>query len=190
MGRVMRKKITGMLSFLGVLVFAGCGGESAAPPVVIERAVAPKAFAEFTGQWRARGVVETSSGSADQPVGTRLERAWVFHQRCADGRCRLWLSRESADIVESAEVRQRGDHVRAIFTRRTDGCRTRETGVLTRRFDITAGSAGLEASEVVAGAYPGCTMFGGMGRTRGTVIWKVTKVSSECPDMLSCRTEA
>ena len=190
MGRVMGSMITGVVAFLGVLVFAGCGGESAAPPVVVERAVAPQEFAKFTGQWRARGVMETSSGGADQPAGTRLERAWVFHQRCADGRCRLWLSREAADVVESAEVRQRGDHVRAVFTRRTDGCGTRETGVLTRHFDITVGSAGLEASEVVAGTYPGCTVVGGMGRTRGTLSWTATKVSSECPQVPSCRTEA
>jgi hypothetical protein len=145
--------------------------------------------AALQGTWVAKGVVEASRGSSDQPAGTRLTRRWVFFTRCTGASCVPWLARESADGYEQAPVARRDGGLEAVFTRGTNGCGTPRTGELKRTFRISSAvsGGGLLASEAVAGVFPGCTESGQDGHTTGSLSWTVTKVSTGCPGMRGCR---
>jgi hypothetical protein len=154
-------------------------------------AITPKSSTPLGGTWRADGVVGVSTGSDDQPSGTRLVREWMFFDKCTQGRCQLWLSRQSADVFEDAPVHRRGDHLQAVFKRNTDGCGTPATGVLTRTFQISRTADGdlLDASEQVAANYPGCTLNGSDGYVRSSLTWKVRRFSTDCRTLMRCRHE-
>jgi hypothetical protein len=150
----------------------------------------PKLSAALRGTWVANGLVESSRGGTDQPAGTRLSRQWIFLTSCtADGRCEPWLAREAADGLERARLDQPDDRLIAVFTRRTAGCNTQQTGELKRTFRITPTTTGgtLQASETVKGVYPGCSLSGGDGLVSASLTWTVTKVSPSCPGLQDCR---
>jgi hypothetical protein len=129
------------------------------------------------GTWQAEGTVEESHG--DEPVGTKVSRAWQFERRCEGDRCRLVFTRQGRDGTEVAPVTAHGSILSAEFRVRTPGCGTARTGVLTRHFEVLAEPefGRLTARSVTDGSFPNCGVDGTDQQRRSTYRWIARKRS-------------
>ena len=130
------------------------------------------------GTWQAEGTVEESHG--DEPVGTKVSRAWQFERRCKGDNCRLVFTRQARDGTEVAPVTAHGSRLSAEFRVRTPGCGTERTGVLTRHFEVLAEPefGRLTARSVTDGSFPNCGVDGTDQERRSTYRWIARKRSS------------